>query len=74
LEYAREIAKNWNALDANSGYKGYVTTFEVDDEYIKSHTSHTVGNVHHKEYWIPAEELESFNQHIVGEITVVEVY
>jgi hypothetical protein len=31
----------------------------------------TVGSRLHREYWIPAEELERFNQHIIGKIEVV---
>ena len=32
--YAREIAERWNKKFADSGYAGYVTTFEIDDDYI----------------------------------------
>ena len=31
----------------------------------------TVGSSEHQEYWIPAEEVETFNQNIVGTIEVV---
>lgn len=33
-----------------------------------------VGGPIHSELWVPAEELEIFNQHIVGSIKVVEAY
>ena len=33
-KYAREIAEKWNKKSADSGYAGYVTTFEIDDAYI----------------------------------------
>lgn len=72
--YAEEIAGRWNTKDANSGFKGYVTRFEVDDEYIAGFDSHQVGASYHMEYWIPAEELEEFNRHIVGEIEVIKSY
>lgn len=74
VRYAEEIAGRWNTKDANSGFKGYVTRFEVDDEYIASFDSHQVGASYHMEYWIPAEELEEFNRHIVGEIEVIKGY
>ena len=74
LKYAQEIAERWNTLDVNSGYKGYVVTFEVDDDYIKNYAPQTVGAAYHQEYWIPAQELELFNQHITGEITIVQSY
>ena len=69
--YATEIAQRWNAADANSGYKGYVTKFEVDDAYIQQYDVQTVGAAYHQEYWIPAEELDVFNSHIVGKIAVI---
>jgi hypothetical protein len=34
----------------------------------------TVGESVHKELWIPAEELENFNKHIIGQIKVIESY
>lgn len=71
-EYAREIAEKWNTQTADN--KGYVTEFEVDDEYIKNFAVHTVGAKHHKELWIPAEELENFNCHIIGKIIVTEIF
>ena len=33
-KYASEIAERWNTKDSRSGYKGYVTRFEVEDDYI----------------------------------------
>lgn len=73
-EYAAEIASKWNTADENSGYKGYVTMFEVDDEYISRFKVQTVGAHYHKELWIPAEELDEFNTHITGLISITEVY
>ncbi|MCM1507641.1 MAG: hypothetical protein NC177_10980 [Ruminococcus flavefaciens] len=71
-EYAREIAEKWNTKTADR--KGYVTEFEVDDEYIKSFVVHTVGAKHHQELWIPAEELENFNRHITGKIKITDSF
>ena len=56
---------------ADSGYAGYVTTFEIDDAYISQYSVQTVGAHYHQEYWIPAEELEVFNRHIIGKIHVL---
>ena len=33
-----------------------------------------VGDRQHIEYWIPAEELDEFNSHIVGKIEVIEEF
>ena len=70
-KYAYEIAEKWNKKSADSGYAGYVTTFEIDDEYISQYDIQTVGASYHQEFWIPAEELENFNQHIIGQIRVI---
>jgi tetratricopeptide (TPR) repeat protein len=72
LEYARQIASDWNIKSGQSA--GYVTQFKVEDEYIGGFEEHTVGGSQHRELWIPAEELEEFNQHIVGHIKVVEAH
>lgn len=73
-KYASEIAERWNTKDSRSGYKGYVTRFEVEDDYIARYDVQTVGDVYHQEYWILAEDLEEFNRHIIGRIEIVKEY
>lgn len=70
-QYAREIAEKWNRRYPDSQYTGYVTAFEIDDTYIAQFPVHTVGASYHQEFWIPAEELENFNRHIIGKIQVI---
>ncbi|MBR6407695.1 MAG: hypothetical protein IKS19_03770 [Clostridia bacterium] len=67
--YAAEIASQWN-VKFNDDHKGYVTRFEIDDEYIGKLEIHTVGKDHHQELWIPAGQLEEFNSHITGRIQI----
>ena len=69
--YAREIAEKWNKRYADSQYTGFVTTFEIDDAYISQFPVQTVGASYHQELWIPAEELENFNHHIIGAISIL---
>lgn len=69
--YAREIAEKWNCRYPDSQYTGYVTTFEINDSYISQFPVQTVGARYHQELWIPAEELENFNQHIIGKIEII---
>lgn len=71
-QYAVEIAHKWNTKDKKSGFKGFVTRFTIDDYFISHYEIQTVGRSYHQEYWIPAEDLESFNQHIVGKIEVID--
>lgn len=70
-EYARQIARDWNARDGNSGY---VTRFHVHTEFLNRYEVQTVGSARYQEYWIPAEDLEEFNRHIVGKIEVIAKY
>lgn len=69
--YVRGIAEKWNRRSADSQYTGYVTTFEIDDTYIAQFPVQTVGASYHQELWIPAEELENFNRHIIGRIMII---
>ena len=71
IEYAREIAKNWNVRESGAGY---VTAFDVDAAYLARYEIRQAGNRTHLEYWIPAEDLDEFNRHIVGLIRIVESY
>ncbi len=73
IQYARQIALEWNTKSP-PGYVGFVTEFDVDDVYITRFEVKTVGSSLHKELWIPAEELDEFNRHLLGEIRVVETY
>lgn len=72
-EYASEIAEKWN-VKSTDDHSGYVTQFEVDDEYCSQFEIQTVGRSYHQELWIPADELENFNRHIIGKIKVIDVF
>jgi hypothetical protein len=72
--YAEQIAREWNARDERSGYAGYVLRFKVQREFIARFDIHVVGNSTHREYWIPAANLETLNANIVGNIEVVSEF
>ncbi len=69
--YAVEIAERWNVNESGSGF---VTKFDVEAEFLGRYETHIVGGRQHEEYWIPAEELETFNDAIVGTIVVVRSF
>lgn len=73
-QYAIEIADGWNIFDEASGYCGIVTAFDLNDAYYANYKVQNVGGNIHNELWVPAEELELFNQHIIGTIRVVSVF
>nr|WP_218280741.1 hypothetical protein [Verrucomicrobium spinosum] len=69
--YAAQIARDWNVAASGSGH---VLKFEIDAVYISRFDRQVVGGSQHEELWVPAEELEEFNDHIVGTIEVVANY
>ena len=74
-DYAIQIARDWNTGDAASGFAGYVTAFRVDSEYLQKFTVQVVGAEDlHQELWIPAEELDEFNAHILEEVRVTRSF
>ncbi|GEN71879.1 ADP-ribosylation/crystallin J1 [Chryseobacterium lathyri] len=72
--YASEIAEKWNTRDEAGNYLGFVTKFEVPEEIMNQYPAQNVGARNHNELWVPAEELESFNDVIVGNIEVIKVF
>jgi hypothetical protein len=70
--YAEQIARNWNTK--RPPFAGFVTQFEVNDKWVGRYEVHTVGARIHQELWVPAEELEGFNRHILGRIEVVAAF
>ncbi|MDM8083311.1 hypothetical protein QUV83_00840 [Cellulomonas cellasea] len=70
-DYAIRIARDWNV--AASGV-GYVTRFDVRRSFLDRYDVQQAGGETILEYWIPAEELEQFNDNIVGVIDVVHTF
>jgi len=73
-EYTTFIAREWNTSDAASGYVGYVLRFSVRTDFISQSYVQTVGSATARQYWIPADELDAFNQQIVGPIEIIAKY
>lgn len=70
-EYAIKIARDWNVPASGSGY---VTAFKVDAEYLSQYDIQEAGGRAHREYWIPAEDLDEFNRNIIGKIRIVKTF
>lgn len=66
--YAAQIARDWNVRASGAGF---VTRFRVRAAFLSAYPVQQVGAVVHREYWIPAEDLATFNDNIVGTIEVV---
>ena len=72
FEYAEQIARDWNTKQPP--FAGFVTRFEVEQEYAEKFDIHVVGARIHQELWVPAEELSVFNLRIVGRIEIIASY
>lgn len=70
-EYAVRIARDWNVPESGAGF---VTRFSVDATYLSQYEVHEAGGRQCTEYWIPAELLDKFNDHIDGLIEVVNEF
>jgi hypothetical protein len=70
-DYAVQIARDWNAPASGSGF---VTRFEVRADFLSRYEVQHAGSRAHLEYWIPADELQAFNDAIVGEIVVTATF
>lgn len=70
FDYAAQIAKEWNTSDPNSGFAGFVTSFEIPSDYFKKFKIQNVGGHIHNELWVPSEELDEFNSKIINKIKV----
>jgi hypothetical protein len=73
-DYAVQIARDWNTKDEASGYAGFVLKFDVRTEFLSRYDVHVVGDSHHREYWIPAIDLEELNRNIEGTMQLVHEF
>ena len=61
-------------VDEDSDGVGFVTAFEIPEEYFNLFQVQTVGLAHHHELWVPATQLEEFNDAIVNGIRVEKAF
>lgn len=71
LEYAIKIARDWNVPASGSGF---VTEFDVENDFLAQYPVQQAGGRAHEEHWIPAEEMDAFNSAIDGPIRVVRSF
>jgi hypothetical protein len=72
LEYAEQIARDWNTKEPQQA--GFVTRFNVQFDYITQFNEEIVGDRVHKELWVPAADLPEFNRQIFGPIEVIAAF
>ena len=67
--YARQIAEEWNIAASGAGY---VTRFTLPTAFARRYPTRQAGGREKLELWIPAEDLDELNQHLIGTIDLVE--
>lgn len=70
-DYATKIARDWNVPASGIGF---VLEFKVKKDFLDKYPVQIAGGNSHQEYWIPAEELDQFNDALIGKIKVIETY
>jgi|GEM_PF-60004 len=69
--YAEQIAKEWNVPAYGAGH---IVIFHLPTSFLKKYNVENVGGEIHNEYWIPAEELDDLNAHILGRIELIKTF
>ncbi len=72
--YAEQIASQWNTNDGAGNYVGHVLAFDIIESYVQQFPVQNVGGEIHNELWVPAEQLDDFNNHIVGNIRLIKTF
>lgn len=67
-EYALELTQ-WHSDTAGIGY---LTKFDMSLDYISRQKFKSVDDKVHSEWWVGPQELEEFNNNIIGKIEVIE--
>jgi hypothetical protein len=70
-DYAIQIARDWNVKASGSGH---VPRFRVRKDFLDRFQAQEAGSRAHREYWIPAAQLEEFNNAIVDEIEIARSF
>lgn len=70
-QYAATIARDWNVPASG---EGHVLEFYVSEKFLSNYQVQKAGSRDHQEYWIPAEDLEAFNDAIRGQIWLIQSF
>jgi hypothetical protein len=73
FEYAEQIARDWNSKHEDAGV-GYVVEFDLSEDPTGRWPVQVAGGRTHQELWVPADELDAFNELIDGKIRLSATY
>lgn len=69
--HAVKIVRDWNVLDSGSGF---IARFTLRTGFLSDYPVQMAGGREHSEYWIPAENLDALNGHMIGPVDVVHTF
>lgn len=72
--YAEKIARDWNSVLPAPNNRGFVLRFKINAPIAARFPRQLAGGRDHEELWVPADDLEVFNDGIVGLIEMVAEY
>ena len=72
-EGATQIARHMR-ISKQTDHTVYVVCFLVDDAYIRQFPVQHAHERDRRALWIPAEELDILNQHLIGDVRVLASY
>lgn len=72
--YAEQVARDRYTHNAKTNYAGFIAQFKVKKPYIDQFKARVVGDEIHTELWIPAAQLDEFNEQIDGKIEIVAAF
>ena len=70
---AKKIARHMR-IEKQAEHTAYVVSFLVDDAYIRQFPVQQDDEPDFRALWIPAEDVEILNQHLIGKIRIIERY
>jgi hypothetical protein len=71
--YAEQIARDWNSLHEPAKV-GHVLAFDLPSNVMDRWPVQSAGGREHQELWVPADDLNDFNDLIVGPIRLISTW
>lgn len=73
-EGASQIARRMRVDKQTADDTAYVVGFLVEDAYIRQFAVQHTEEPERRALWIPAEEIDILNQHLIGKIRVLDTF
>lgn len=72
--HATQMARDWHTKDPYAGFAGFVTAFDMEEEYLQALPLTDRNGKKRQELKIPSSDLAEFNTHIQGPIRITKCF